>query len=946
MNREYLSATLAVFLCICFVLTNPTANAQSATLSGTVTDTSQGALPGARISLNPLGASTVSGSQGQYTVRGIAPGTYTLTVSYVGFSTYQKSVTVTDSQVTSMDVVMHVASESQQVLVTAGQAHGEAETINLELTTPNILDVLPAELITSLPNANIADAVGRLPGVTLERDEGEGKYVQIRGTEPRLANLTIDGIIVPSPEGGVRQVKLDTIPADIVQSVQIYKTLQADQPGDAIGGSVNLETKMAGDHPTLSITGLGGLTPIINTVPVTQGSLTAGKRFGAAKRLGVMFSGAIDYNWRGIDDIEPLPAIQAGPANFTDMDIREYQYDRRRFGFALDLEYKVNPNSRLWVRSLFSNFLDYGHRYDYALATLNSVNGPGGHTFNTERRLGEFLIADLVLGGDHSIGKWSLNWEASVARASNGNPINGGENIVSFNYNPTLASSSNCQYVGATDPNLPQFNSDCFTELYNPSNFVMTEIADTNHGITAQRNLQGSVSSGRSYKLGTHVGLLRFGAWMSNAHKFDDSYENDWFTNIADGSAGSTFMNLFVDNFKNSNYYNGAYKYGPGISWEASKAYLAANPGAFTLSSNAGGNTNNFDLVERITSGYLMNTLDLGRFSLYAGIRFESTLDNTYSVDLTVKGPPFPESVKGNNSYVDPLPSASIQMKLDQDSDLRLAYGRGISRPDPQFLTASRSIDQSTFPPTVTVGNPALIPEHANDFDVLYERSLHPIGLIRGGFFYKNLSDPIVNQLKGPGPDPVCTAANLTTCYVSQATNAGSAYIAGLEFSFQQHLSYLPGLLGGIGIDANYSWATSQATNVNPGNRTDKPALLRQAPRTWNISPSYDHGRLSMRGGISYNGPNIYQYAYTDANGAGAGGISGPAGDLYLFAHFQTDAEASFRVRNGLKFLFQGLNLNNEVFGFYNGSQQYFIQREYYQPTYTFGCRWDLDGDR
>lgn len=336
-----------------------------------------------------------------------------------------------------------------------------------------------------------------------------------------------------------------------------------------------------------------------------------------------------------------------------------------------------------------------------------------------------------------------------------------------------------------------------------------------------------------------------------------------------------------------------------------------------------------------------MNTLDMGRFSLYTGIRFESTLDNTYSVDLTVSGPPFPESVKGNNSYVDPLPSASLQMKLDRDSDFRFAYGRGISRPDPQYLTASRSIDASTFPPTVTVGNPALIPEHANDVDVLYERFLQPIGLIRGGFFYKNLSDPIVSQLKGPGPDPVCTAANLTTCYVSQATNAGSAYIAGLEFSFQQHLSYLPGLLGSIGIDANYSWATSQATNVNPGNRTDKPALLRQAPNTWNISPSYDRGRLSVRGGVSYNGPNIFQYAYTDANGVGAGGINGPAGDLYLFAHLQADAEASFRMRKGLTLLFQGLNLNNEVFGFYNGSPQYFIQREYYQPTYTFGLRWD-----
>ena len=112
------------------------------------------------------------------------------------------------------------------------------------------MQVLSAEVITSLPNANIADALGRLPSVTLERDEGEGKYVQIRGTEPRLSNTTIDGVNVPSPESGVRQIKLDTLASDLVESIEINKTLQANMDGDGIGGSVNLRTKTAGEQPT------------------------------------------------------------------------------------------------------------------------------------------------------------------------------------------------------------------------------------------------------------------------------------------------------------------------------------------------------------------------------------------------------------------------------------------------------------------------------------------------------------------------------------------------------------------------------------------------------------------------------------------------------------------------------------------------------------------------
>jgi outer membrane cobalamin receptor len=131
----------------------------------------------------------------------------------------------------------------------------------------------------SLPNADVADALGRMLGVTLERDEGEGKYVQIRGTEPRLSNTTIDGVLVPSPESTVNQIKLDTIPADLVESVEINKTLSANQDGDAIGGSVNLVTKTAGDTPTITAFGEGGYTPILDGRHASQYGITAGKRY-------------------------------------------------------------------------------------------------------------------------------------------------------------------------------------------------------------------------------------------------------------------------------------------------------------------------------------------------------------------------------------------------------------------------------------------------------------------------------------------------------------------------------------------------------------------------------------------------------------------------------------------------------------------------------------------
>jgi len=239
------------------------AQAGKGAISGRVVDSGGALLQGARVELQPGGAAAVTSQQGEFTISNLATGDYTLMVSYVGFAPFSTMVTVTAGQVARVDASLKVASKNEEIMVYAERVHGEAEAINRQRESDNILQVLPVEVITSLPNTNIADALGRLPSVTLERDEGEGKYVQIRGTEPRLNNVTIDGVNVPSPEGSVRQIKLDVIPANLVDSVEINKTLSANQDGDAIGGSVNLVTKTAEEKPTFYLNGIGGYTPIV-----------------------------------------------------------------------------------------------------------------------------------------------------------------------------------------------------------------------------------------------------------------------------------------------------------------------------------------------------------------------------------------------------------------------------------------------------------------------------------------------------------------------------------------------------------------------------------------------------------------------------------------------------------------------------------------------------------
>jgi TonB-dependent receptor len=236
-----------------------------------------------------------------------------------------------------------------------GLALGEAQAINEQRTSDNILDVMPEGVIQSLPNENIADVVGRMPGVSLERDEGEGKYVQIRGTEPRLNNTTIDGVELPAPEDNVRQFKLDTIPSDIVEAVEVNKTLAANQDADAIGGTVNLVTKKAGELPTLKLESIGGFTPIVNTRYMGLVMGTVGQRFGHDKRFGALISASYDYNGRGIDDIEPSLNDTPSTPTYNGMDIREYRYQRKRYGFRRFPRLQAE-RSHLWPLSALLRF--------------------------------------------------------------------------------------------------------------------------------------------------------------------------------------------------------------------------------------------------------------------------------------------------------------------------------------------------------------------------------------------------------------------------------------------------------------------------------------------------------------------------------------------------------------------------------------------------------------
>ncbi len=932
---------------LCFALSALTATSQlngqqgRGILAGRVSDTKGGVLQGASVELQPSGVTGVTNRQGEFALTDLPAGPQKLIVNFVGFSPYSGDVTIVAGQSTRADVTLQVGGKNEEVLVTADRPHGEAEAINRERTAINILQVLPSEVITSLPNANVADALGRLPSVTLERDEGEGKYVQIRGAEPRYSNVTIDGVNVPSPEN-VRQIKLDIIQSDLVESVEINKTLLASEDGDAIGGSVNLRTKSAGERPTFSLYGLGGYTPIIGGRGEDQFGGVVGKRFGKDKKLGVLFGGSYDYNGRGINDIEPVPQTASLTATspifstYGGADLRDYRYERTRYGFSGSVDYKFNDVSYIYARGLYSHFNNFGDRWVYS-PTINSyvANPSGGQpiggtdgniTFNSQIRRPVQVIGSMAIGGQYFHSKTVVTWEASAGRSSTED-----KGYATANFAPIADNSplNNIQFgVNTSIPFRPRFPVLNGVNIYDPTQYFLQSY-DSNHLYSPQVNLQGGGSVAQHYSLGGHLGVFEFGAKVRNAHRFNEA--QDIYYNAVDPA--SLPMSKFLTSFTDPGYYDKTYQEGPFTDYNKIRAYYTGTPSAFTVNAATTFARNvpqTWDLVERVYAGYFQNTINVGRWRFYTGLRFEGT-DEGIRGNLVSGTKIMP--VQRQGGYIDPLPSVQVRYALTPDSGIKVAYGRGIARPNYSDLVPGGTIADSRN--RITSGNPDLKSTYANNYDVLYEHYLRPLGVISGGFFYKDIQQPIYTV------SSVLTSGTYAGYTQISPVNGTKAKLYGFEIAYQQRLAFLPGVLGGAGISANYSYTASEAFGV-PG-RSDHPALQRQAPHSWNISPTYDRGKFSLRVGLSFNDANIFAYNYQDG---ADGGKTGPNGDNYLYSHLQVDAQASYQLPKGFKAIVYGLNLTNEPFGFYNGSPIWVVQREYYKPTIAAGVRWSLPNER
>ena len=936
--RKSLNSLILLAVALCMLSPVRMSAQDKGKITGQATDVNHDPLVGAHVELQPLGQTAVADAQGQFTITNLSPGKYTLIISYMGFKQFSREVNVTSGGAENVAAELEIETVSEQVIVRGERERGEIEALNREITADNIVQVLPVEVITSLPNTNIADAVGRMPSVSLERDEGEGKYVQIRGTEPRLSNVTIDGVHLPSPEG-VRNVKLDAIPADLIDSVEINKTLSANQEGDAIGGSVNLVTKKPTEQPYVSLSAMGGFTPISGGRTLDQFGGTSGRRFGTEKRFGFLLSGSYDHNDRAIQDVEPVPGLTStADGDFADNvpvfkgeDIRQYWYDRTRFGFAGSADYKLGTGSVVYVHGLFSQFYDYGENWNYTVnpGTFSSQTtmDNGSMSMNDFHRTPQQQIFSITAGANHTFGPNLITYEFSGGRAR----YDGGFQFANWSGPGNITFG-----IDTTKSVVPRFPVLAGGNIYDPTQYSLSFLLYPWDDHLHERDFTGSITLTRQYRVGSRFGAFEIGFKARDADKVRTGGRS-----FRPYTGAAPFpMSSALKTVPTYSFYFGILNTGPLSDYSKIQQFVNSNLSLFPddpVSDSISNEPNHYDTSERVLAGYVMNTITLGKVRLQGGLRFEGTQGSFLGHQVIFKPDGSLDSIvpaPGEKTYVDVLPSVQFQYMFEANTKLRLSYGRAIARPNFSDLPPFATIDPTSTPTGVTGGNPNLKPTHANNYDILIEHYLKTVGIIQAGWFYKSMTDPIYpNVITNPTTGP------FKGDRVTGPINGPSAHITGVEMAWEQHLKFLPGLLNGMGVAANYSYTTSQASFPAGFGRTGHAALLRQAPNNWNFDTTYDKGPFSARMGLTHNDANIWAYQFQDNAPLG---IKGPLGDQYLYPHTQVDAQASYRIprAHGVQAVVSLLNLNNEVFGFYFGSEKYPIQREYYSRTVSLGLRW------
>ena len=919
------------------------ASLPAATITGKIIDSRNGEfLPGANVLLVGTSYGAATDVRGEFSIPNIPTGNYTLTVKYIGYKTYTQEITVAENvRDNHFPIRIDVSYVKLDDVVVSGLRQGEAKALNQQKSNNTISNVVVAEQIAAFPDPNAAEALRRLPGVSVQQDQGEGRYVLIRGTEARLNSTQINGNNLPSPEDDNRNVQLDVIPSDLLGSIEVSKALTPDMDADAIGGSVNLITKNAFDYDGRVLkadlgAGYRNLRGDLNH----KLNFTYGDQFMNGK-LGLLIGGSYnnvdmasddlemswndEYEWvtdevDEIDDGDVIYATDSEDAKVLDaMEWRVYNLNRTRVGLNINLDYKLNDNSSIYLRFLNNSFTDYENRhlmeFDFGGSVDDEEPGTGYTDANSvvaapvvrelKDRKQVATIQSIAIGGNNKIGNIDIDYNFSTATAKE--VTDPSRDVVfeqegfDFDYN-------------ISDPDFPTITVTNGANYNDMSEFEFDEMEYKDGEQTEDRDYTGSLNIKLPYSFGSVNGDLKFGGKMRIKNKTSDKTSELIYGWDGDDDLMGTDFEIDVDG---GDFMDGHYEHEVGIDpdkfadfWEDNIDQFESEPG---LEANY---YETWEADEDITAFYAMTNLKFDKFTLLAGARVENT--STYyqgwegDLALVEDGEAEMQKVIGENDYTNILPMVHLRYDVNDKLVTRAAFTQSIARPDYVTLVPFQKFDDGEL----EKGNPGLLPTVSTNFDIMVEYYIGTLGILSGGFFTKTMSDYIYNRVEEPEDMMFGDEEVEELIY---PLNGEDATLSGFELQWYQALTFLPAPFDGLGIYLNYTNTTSEAQYEN----RDATTLPGQASNIGNIGLSYEKSGFAAKIAANFHGEYIAE-------------VGGDADeDVYYADNLQLDVSASYTMKNNIKIYMDATNLLNSPLLYYEGDSEFPIQRE----LYSFGVR-------
>ena len=889
------------------------------TVRGRIVDGSKQILPGASIYIDKLHTGVTSDINGFYTLPNLDPGTYTLKVSYVGYDPVLINITIPEGKTLEKDVVMKEGVELQEVVI-GGALQGQNRAINAQKSNLGITNIVSADQVGKFPDSNIGDALKRISGINVQYDQGEARFGQVRGTSADLSSVTINGNRVPSAEGDTRNVQLDLIPADMVQTIEVNKVITPDMDADAIGGSINLVTKNSPYKRIISATAGSGWNKVSEKAQTNLG-FTYGDKFFNDK-LGLIVSASYQYAPSGSDNTEfEWKQTDAGELYLKNYEIRQYYVTRERQSYSAALNWDITSNHKLFFKGIFNNRNDWENRYRTTLKDLNeeSVNNTadvriqtkGGTPDNKNARLEQQRTMDFTLGGEHLLGKVSVDWNVSYAKASEERP---NERYIDYvlkkqKFTPDLS-----------DLRKPYYSPQSGYSMTLDNTFSLKEVTEEQEDIQ-EKDFKLNLNLELPLRKGEFGNKLKFGGKLVAKSKDKEKDHYGYEPLNEDGFDSSSFTNIVSQN-RDGFMPGDKYKAGSFIS----KDYLGNldlnNSSLFKKTQNLDEIAVGFNAKETVTAGYLRFDQNLGKkWKMMAGVRLENTHIKYSGMNYDANKDELTHTAESKKSYLNVLPSLLVKYDANDELKVRASFTNTISRPKYSALIPNVNITKDD---EISMGNPDLDATISYNLDLSADYYFKSIGLVSAGVFYKRINDFIVDQRIS---DYVYNGE--TYQKFTQPKNAGNADLLGVELGYQRDFGFIAPALKHFGFYGNYTYTYTRVSDFNFEGRENESGLrLPGSPKnTANASLYYERNGLNVR--LSYN----YASAFIDEMG------KTKFEDRYYDAVNYLDLNASYTFAKHYTFYVEANNLLNQPLRYYQGSKDLTAQVEYYGVKMNAGFK-------